>query len=563
MKQPMKQRMKRLVACSLAAAFVAGFGLAQNPTSGGGTLPAAFSTKYGNSRNVVPMTSQPTRYQQVFLGSELPAARRVVGLGLRFDEITSFTHKGLSTDIEIRLGYTTKSPQTMSTNFAQNDDVTSPGLQLVLPRSRVPLDDQLRGRSIDPAKFEVQIPFRVPFSWNPALKHNLLLEIRAFGHSQGRSNYVYPIDAATGTTTSRLFGQSPTSTTGTLVKGQGLIVCLLDKITPRGSFRHFGSGCPGSGGFGGVIVPRRGNFGFGSTGRIGGGNAKTQQIIESAEVGTRQVFVGHAYRTGFGIFDIPARTVKLEVQVGATRRNVSTMSATFAHNATSALTTVLKSTAVDYPAIRHRNNDPKYFSVRIPWTRPFGWAARPGEHLLIQVTRQDTLAQAYPVDFFKNTLGIGFLWANSASATSGRLFPRQGHALLLHVSGRSTPTPPRIEREGRPVLGTTSRLMVEDAAPRAPIALLLGASNSSWGPIRLPFSLAAFGGQTCTLNVSIDSMSPLVSDIYGKQSFALAIPNVAGLAGLRLHSQWMILDRAANTLGLAFSEGATLHLGSF
>ena len=555
--------MKATLLVALATVFAMTPTQAQGPTSGNGTLPAAFAQKYGGSNNSIPLTWHPLRYQQVFLGSELPRARRVIGLGFRFDQLSGFTLPGVETEIEIRLGYTTKTPLTMTTSFASNDDVKSPALQLVLPRTKIQLADQMRGRRLDATKFELQIPFRIPFSWNPALKHNLLLDIRAFGHSNKSVRYPYPLDADNSTTTSRLWNIFPTASTGLLVRGQGLIVCLLDKITPRGTFARFGSACAGSGGYGGVVVPRLARSVWGNGGSIGGRIARTQQIIAAAEIGGNRVFAGHAYRTRISDFDIGARRVQFEIKVGATSRSPASMSSNFAQNATSALTTVLPKTWVDLPEIRHRNTDLGYFGVRIPWTRTFAWAPKTGEHFLLEMTRQDLMQSSYPADSASNWPGTSYLWANSTSATSGRLTPGAGHVMLLRTAGSTSPMLPRIERDGRPVIGTTMNLYVEDALARTPVILVIGASKSGWGPIKLPLALAPFGGGKCMLNVSIDTVAARVTDAYGKHRFPLSVPNVAGLAGLRWHKQWMILDRAANALGLAFSPGATLNAGSF
>ena len=92
---------------------------------GRNVLPAAMATSFGGSDNSIPFTWSPVRYQQVFLGSDLPSAFTMAGLELRQNERGPVAH-GVTVDLEIMVGYTTRTPTTMSTTFATNFDSGTP-----------------------------------------------------------------------------------------------------------------------------------------------------------------------------------------------------------------------------------------------------------------------------------------------------------------------------------------------------------------------------------------------------------------------------------------------------
>ncbi len=102
-------------------------------------------------------------------------------------------------------------------------------------------------------------------------------------------------------------------------------------------------------------------------------------------------------------------------------------------------------------------------------------------------------------------------------------------------------------------------LTVTFAPPPASSAILLvGVSNttSTLGP--LPRDLASIGMPGCALRVSTDLLLP----VAGSPARAtLPLPKDATLAGLRLHAQAVILDAAANALGLVLSDAVTAVVG--
>lgn len=170
-------------------------------------LPAAATTSWG-SGNAIPFGWTPNRYQQVFLGTQLPAAFTIGGLSLRQPH-TGPTAPRFTIDVEIKVGYTTRWGTGLSTTFASNWDVAAP--ITVLPRTFFELPDQ---PTPPPSQNDVlvTIPWSVPFAWAPQPGHNLLIDITVFGNSYGSQVYGYPIDNLGGTYS--VYGTPATATVG-------------------------------------------------------------------------------------------------------------------------------------------------------------------------------------------------------------------------------------------------------------------------------------------------------------------------------------------------------------
>jgi len=102
-------------------------------------------------------------------------------------------------------------------------------------------------------------------------------------------------------------------------------------------------------------------------------------------------------------------------------------------------------------------------------------------------------------------------------------------------------------------------LRLTNAAPNAPAFLILGASNTNWGPNMLPFNLASVGAPNAELNVSIDVLIPVTTDAAGNASVPLPLP--AGLQYATYYAQWAVKDVGApNPGGWAFTKGGELVL---
>lgn len=211
----------------VATAFVAAFATAQTasydpygagcPGTGigmgaGHVSPPAYAATFMPSNNVMGFYGTSQRYQQVFVGTDFPTAFVMNGVALRWDNQTYLQIPGALVDLEINVGYTTKTPATISSTFAANFDSGAP--VNVLPRQNVQLPDQNNPPATNPNDFQVLIPFPVTFAWTPQPGRNLLIEFVMRGSSLG-SSLSYVMDCGWSASTARVYGTA-TSTTGSL-----------------------------------------------------------------------------------------------------------------------------------------------------------------------------------------------------------------------------------------------------------------------------------------------------------------------------------------------------------
>lgn len=92
-------------------------------------------------------------------------------------------------------------------------------------------------------------------------------------------------------------------------------------------------------------------------------------------------------------------------------------------------------------------------------------------------------------------------------------------------------------------------------AKSMPAFLLLGASNSTWGSIPLPFDMTAIGAPGCSIvNDPLFVVNGL-TDAGGLTSWTVGIPANPGLEGQQFFSQIAFVDAAANGLGGYMSNG--------
>ncbi len=188
-------------------------------------LPAAANNSWG-SGNAIPFGWTPNRYQQVFLGSELPNAFTIAALSLRQPHTGPVAHN-FAVDLEIRVGYTTRWASTMSTTFASNWDAGAP--VLVLPRSVVDFPDQPATHPQSYSEMLLTMPWQTDFDWVPQPGRNLLIEVVVYGNSWGSGIYGYPIDNLSGTIS--IWGTPATATVanGGAVRSFGLVMGFVER----------------------------------------------------------------------------------------------------------------------------------------------------------------------------------------------------------------------------------------------------------------------------------------------------------------------------------------------
>lgn len=531
---------------------------AQNLT---GTVPAAYRTVFGNTNNNIPISWSPERYQQVFLGSELPTKLAVFGLGFRFDQAFS-NFKGQTVDMEITLAYTKKTPANLSSTFASNFDITTPKPVVVFPRKKFTLPNMPATKPTNPQLWQIQIPFKVPFIWTQVKGRNMLVQIRIYGNSNSNRIFTYPLDAASGTsaTTTRLYGTGPTATTGSVGRNYGLVMSFLDKIKTTGSYVTFGTGCQGTGGNPGVVLPSAYVSKMGNSNNIYGvayANQRYQQVYAGSQVGGVRVFTGHALRMRNAVYTGPSQT--LEIKLSSTSYSPSTLTTTFKTNITSTQTTVFKKKTYKYPNMVS-NTNPAKFLIRFKWDKPFIWTAKKGQNLLIEVLNSSSASGRYYADAASADSNVARLWGTGTTATTGSKGSNYGLITKFEYTGSGSLVPV-LANNGTPVLGKTFSVDLSSARANTAAGFIVGGSNTKWGSVNLPLDLTPLNAKGCKLLVAPDLITGVPVGASGTASIKIPIPNQKSLIGVQWHNQFLVLDAKANGLGMAFSNGGSAKVG--
>lgn len=139
----------------------------------------------------------------------------------------------------------------------------------------------------------------------------------------------------------------------------------------------------------------------------------------------------------------------------------------------------------------------------------------------------------------------------SLNGVGGHGFFGEGCASRLGITGLSA--------AARPTLGQTLAVTADNLPLNVAIGLLgLSRTNSAYGP--LPLDLSPLGAPGCFLRVRPDAMVLLLG-VGNSTTWSLPLPNVPTLLSVRANQQLLVLDSAANALGVVASDAAGLVIG--
>lgn len=120
---------------------------------------------------------------------------------------------------------------------------------------------------------------------------------------------------------------------------------------------------------------------------------------------------------------------------------------------------------------------------------------------------------------------------------------------------------PAIGASGRPWLGDTVQIQLQNGPGNTLTVIWAGLSNAQYNGLPLPFDLTSAAMPGCLLLASIDANVFGFSNAQGEAAVALAVPNQPALLGLELHHQGAFSDPSANAVGISISHAITLRVG--
>ena len=476
-----------------------------------GVLPKSARTRVDGCANAIPFSWLPTRYQQVFRGSELPRVLLVRNIGFRANWQTA---RGNTVDMEMKLGVSSFDDQSLSNTFASNWKTgTTP--VTVLKRKKINVPNMTP--NLHPGRFFFELKLDRTFLWRGRPKTNLLMEIVAHGNGNNNTSYRMFLNAESGSTTTRLFAfPTVTATTGTLTRGYGLVVNLTTQSQTKrrfGTVVPYGKGCPGSAkGPGTNCVVVNGNQTSPSGQTLRDNRAFVMEIIAPADttVSGVEFFCGGVTAT------IPTFLYRVDA-------------------------TGLRPAAVPFTTS----------SLKVTTTAGF---------------RKSKFAKPMPVRdgerFFVGFRTVAGLRAVGQTGTLPRYFwngpnwsgPWQAFRFSYKLECTSKVGIPAITSSQDPAIGCPYDIDLAFARPTTAALLWLGTARTN-------LDLTALGAPGCRLLVSLNVLLPVATDAMGHAKINVAFPAAPSLVGVVLREQWAVLDGAANRFGFTFSRANEITIG--
>lgn len=174
-------RLTRRKACSAVAAAAA-LVLLGSPALHADVLvvsPGAQTASEGNTDNILPFSTAPVRYQQVYGAasfSSLSGPAEITDILFRPDSVFGNSFSSILPNVQIDLSTTTAQPDALSPTFALNVG----GNDTVVYSGPLALSSANSGPAAGPKTFDIDIHLMTPFLYDPAAG-NLLLDVRNFG----------------------------------------------------------------------------------------------------------------------------------------------------------------------------------------------------------------------------------------------------------------------------------------------------------------------------------------------------------------------------------------------
>lgn len=267
-------------------------------------------------------------------------------------------------------------------------------------------------------------------------------------------------------------------------------------------------------------------------------------------------------------------TVDCKIWLSYTAGAYNALSSTFANNIGASPTVVFDGFAT-VPPFQGDPADPNPFTFFIPFTTPFPYDPALGDLLMTVEMRQ---AGSSSWGAFERASGAGSSRVYSNSGTTGGVSGSVDSLGLVTLfdgpqcAGRfvsrgtgcddSTSTALVLRASGCPDRGTVFGLTVETGASNtAPVFLMMGLSDQNWLGIQLPLDLGLFGARSCSLYVSQEALLGPIGNPGGGAGLQVTIPSDPLLTRGTSYWQGLILDPAANALGLVTTNQLAVTIG--
>jgi hypothetical protein len=308
--------------------------------------------------------------------------------------------------------------------------------------------------------------------------------------------------------------------------------------------------------------------------------ARYQQVLPGGELPTPQITLrGLALRGDGGASANGGIAVDLELGLSVTPLDWNGVSRAFDQNYGTQPLVVFRRKHLDLPALGGTTG-PEPFSVAIYFDAPFVLDSAQGNLLLEMRVFGNSNANkgfTYPLDAVWN--GRETIPANTTriysttspdeqSGTLGRgyglvwqlLTAAPAMAYRFGDACASSAGKPSLSMSAPPKLGTQAAIQLASAPAHAIVGLCIAKGRDDFGGSQLPIDLGTFGAPGCFLHVDPVHVEAATADAAGAAAMLFTIPNDPSLMDGRVYAQWLIIDSAANALGLVTSAGLAVFM---
>ncbi|MCA8972571.1 MAG: hypothetical protein KDC95_22480 [Planctomycetes bacterium] len=249
-----------------------------------------------------------------------------------------------------------------------------------------------------------------------------------------------------------------------------------------------------------------------------------------------------------------AYSITFDLYLGYTNNSATALSATFASN-WSGTPTKAYSGNLNVPSFAAQT-DPKVWTNKIPFTVPFIYSQARGNFLFECITTAGSLSTTitYYDAVGGATVQASRMYATPATATTGSVHTNYG--VIIGLDGpTSSGAIVNLANTGVPAIGKTFSIDFSGAVASSAAVLWLGAQQLNIG----------LGGALpgCSLYTSLDViLGSAPTGTAGTGSLQFTMPNSQNLIGVQFYNQWMVIDAAANNLGIVLSNGGAAKIGT-